>query len=64
MTANDDNIIINHDFNFSIDDLDNKSLKNKKINKSSNIIIITQELEFDMLCNLCIKSKAYTNYKS
>ena len=40
MTINDNNIIIDNDFNFFMVGLNNKSLKNKKINKNTNIIMI------------------------
>ena len=49
--------IINNDSNLSTDGLDNKSLKHKKGNKSTNIEMITKELDFDKLCNSCIGSK-------
>ena len=38
--VNNNNIIIDNDFNSSIDSLNNKSLKNKKINKNTNMAII------------------------
>ena len=40
MTIDNDNIIINNDFNFFIDSLDNKSLENEKKNKNIDIAII------------------------
>lgn len=55
MIINDDIIIINNDSNSSINDLDNKNLKNKKRNESTNITMITQKLDFDEVCNLYIR---------
>ena len=40
MTVNNDDIIIDNDFNFSINGLDNKSLENEKKNESINMSII------------------------
>ena len=37
MTINDDNIIIDNDFNFFVNALDNKSLKNEKRNNNTNM---------------------------
>ena len=66
MTINNNNIIINNDSKFFTDSSDNKNLKNKKKNKSTNIAMIIQESNFDKLCNLCIGNKYIwiINYKS
>ena len=57
ITINNNNIIIDNYSNSSINSLNNKSLKNKKRNKSTNIAIITQKPDFDNLCNPCIGIK-------
>ena len=57
MTIDNDDIIIDNDFNSFINGLDNKSLENKKWKKNTNIAIIIQEPDFDELCNLCIRTK-------
>lgn len=59
MTINNDNIIIDNDFNFSMNDLNSKSLENKKRNKSTIMVMITQESDFDKLCNPCIGASIY-----
>ena len=41
MTINDDNIIINNNFNSFMDGLDNKSLEKEKKNKNTNMVMIT-----------------------
>ena len=65
MTVDDNDTIIDNDSNSSTDGLDNKSLENEKRNKSTNMAIITQELDFDELCDPCIgsKYKQIINYK-
>ena len=40
ITINNNKIIINNDFNFFINGLDNKNIKNEKKYKNINIIII------------------------
>ena len=57
MTIDDDDIIINNNSNSSTNSLDNKRLENEKRNENTNITIITQELDFDELCNPYIESK-------
>ena len=66
MTVDNDDIIIDNDFNSSTDDLDNKSLKNEKRNKNTNMTRITQKSDFDELCNPYIGSKhiQIINHKS
>lgn len=54
---NSDNKIINNDFNFFKDGLDNKILENEENNKSINMTIIRKKSKFDELCNLYIGSK-------
>ena len=55
--VDNDNIIIDYDSNFSINDLDNKSLKDEKKNESTNTEIIIKKQNFNELYNLYIRSK-------
>ena len=57
MTVDDDDTIIDNDSNSSTDGSDNESLENEKRNESTNMAMITQEPDFDELCDPCIGSK-------
>ena len=48
MTPNNNNIIINNNFNSFTNGLNNKSLENKKRNKNTNILIIILKSDFIM----------------